>query len=350
MAHINDGSIPGDNDSDFILYPIVDDGLYQHQFSQPQYTTSAGDIVYAPESTGTEVGYTAMLSGEDSALEELQSSDNIKTVTSTFYSLSEQAPGFCIDSYDFHHSFNIPRTIGSYYTTTAALDNTPLEDPRFLISTQAGAIGYQVGSHTEISDYTHSASNSASSSPYSVNEDPWSTTGVASSTENIEAEHGFCSFVGRLCSSLISCGCDILSTADTIASDPSELTNSPQQTHMEDLASSANSPHLSPTLSRTPSCPSSPISPKKTTGRLSPLTSGRSYPTFPYPPPPRRDSIKSTTSSRGSKSPRLEPSEGIRMRSPSSPTGQQPLTGRDTVCSECGKSFRDMRYTQLFYD
>lgn len=221
MAHINEGSIAGDTDSDFILYPIVEDSLYSHQFSQPQYTTSTGDIVYAPESTASELGYTAMLSGEDSSLEELQNSENIKTIPSTFYSLSEQASGFCIDSYDFHHSFNIPRTIGNYFTNSAAQGTTPIDDSRFLISTQGGTIGYQVGTHTEISDYrstssaspttsiggfegicaAHSISSPTSSSPFSVNEDPWNAVGITNSAENMEQGQGYCSFVGRLCSS-----------------------------------------------------------------------------------------------------------------------------------------------------
>lgn len=211
MAHINEGSITGDNDSDFILYPIVDDGLYSHQFSQPQYTTSAGDIVFASNPAATDVDFTAMLSGEDSTLEDLQDSGNFKTIPPTFYSAS----GFCINTFDYPHF--IPRTIGNCFTTAAAQDSTPIGDSRFY-QTQAGAIGYQVGSHTEISDYrstssaspttsiggfegvcaTHSTSSSTSGSPFSVNEDLWSAEGIASSAENVEPEQGFCSFVGKL--------------------------------------------------------------------------------------------------------------------------------------------------------
>jgi len=354
MAHMNEGSIASDNDhSDFILYPIVEDGLYPHQFSQPQYNTSTGEIIYGPGSAASEVDYTAMLSGEDSVLEDIHTSSSTQSIKQVpFYSTSTatyQSSGFCVpnvESYDFHSSFNIPRTIG-IFTTSAGQESTQAtsleEHPRFLIQDPVVPIGYQVGSHPEITDYrstpstspatsiggfegigsgaTHSTVNSTGGSPYNTDED-WGTGAVTSAVDNLDQEPGYCSFV-----------------------DPSTLTNSPpQQPLAEDPASSTNSPHHSPTLPHLPSSPSSPtISRKKATGRVSPFSSGRSHPTFPYPPP-RRDSIKSNSSSRGSKSPALENcDDAIRMHPPSSPTGQQPLVGRDTVCAECGKSFRDMR-------
>jgi hypothetical protein len=377
MAHMNDGSIPsGDEHTDFILYPIVEDGgLYSNQYSQQQYHT-AGEVIYDPRSTVSEVDYTTLLSG-DSAIDDLHSASSAQTrkaIPTNFYSLSDstasayQSHPFClqanVDPYEFQSSYNIPRTIGPIFTTSAEESTIAAsldENPRFLIQAPTFPIGIPIGSHTEASDYrstpsaspatsvggferagsrtTHSSINSAvgslgssrsstHGSPFSTHEDLWST-GVVGTVGTIELEQQQQPYWG---------GNGFIN--------PLDLTNtSPQQTAVEEPVSSATSPSIPPASPHIPPNPSSPpASRKKTTGRLSPFASGRSHPTFPYPPP-RRDSIKSTTSSRGSKSPRLEnPDEASRMRSPSSPTGQQQApTGRDVLCPECGKTFRDMR-------
>lgn len=365
MAHVNEGSVASDNEhTDFILYPIVEDScIYPHQYSQTQFSTSTGEIFYDARSTAPEVDFTAMLSGEDSTLEELHSAPSTqitKTVLPNFYSLSDssaavyQSQGFCLpEAYDFHSSF-IPRTIGNIFTTSAAEDSTltaPIdENPRFLIQAPTFPLGLSLGSHTTTSDFRStpstspgtsiagfegpgsinsaislgSAEGSTRGSPYSNHEDLWSA-GVPDGVENLDQEQGYWA------------GSEFI--------DPQELTHtSPPHTLSDEPASSVASPHLSPTPPRLTSNPPSPIiSRKKIPGRLSPLASGRSHPTFPYPPP-RRDSIKSNSSSRGSKSPRLDSSDdSLRMRSPSSPTSQQPPAGRDAQCPECSKTFRDMR-------
>lgn len=357
MAHVNEGSIA--SDTDFILYPIVEDG-YPHQYSQTQFNTSTGEIFYDPRSAAPEVDYTAMLGAENS-LDQLQSdpsTQNSKTILPGFYSLTDssaaayQSQGFClpanVDSYGFHSPFNIPRTIGNIFTTSTPEDPTlpaPIdESPRFLIQTPTFPIALPLesshyGSTPSTSPATSiggfegassiksalgslgSSKSSTRGSPYSITEDPDSWNGrVPDTDENQEQGQGYW-FI-----------------------DPQQLTNtSPQHTILEP-ASPLASPHLSPISPRLSSNPPSPtISRKKTTGRVSPFTSGRSQLSFPYQPP-RRDSIKSTSSCRGSKSPQLGSSDGsLRMPSPSSPTTQQLPTGRDAVCPECSKTFRDMR-------
>ncbi|KAF8428326.1 hypothetical protein EV426DRAFT_337543 [Tirmania nivea] len=366
MAHINEGSIASDTEhNDFTLYPIVEDSsIYPHQYSQTQFNTSTGEIFYDSRSTASELDYTTMLSAEEPTIDQLHpapSNQNSKIIPPNFYSLSDssaaayQPQGFClpanVDSYGFHSPFNIPRTIGNIFTTSAAEDPTLTasidDNSRFLIQTPTFPIGISLGSHTA-SEYRStpgtspatsiagfegassiksalgsldSSKSSTRGSPYSIHEDldSWNE-GVPDAVENPEQGQGYW-FI-----------------------DPQQLTNTPPQHLSEEPASSVASPHLSPTSPHLSSDPPSPtISRKKTTGRLSPFTPGRIQPSFPYHPS-RRDSIKSTSSSRGSKSPRIDISDdSLRMHSPSSPTAQQLPAGRDAVCPECSRTFRDMR-------
>lgn len=244
MAHVNDGLIASDNEhTDFILYPIVEDAsLYSNQYSQTQYNTT-GEIIYDSRATGSEVDYTAMLSGEDSTLEDLHSAQNSKTIPPNFYSLDSlthspatyQSHGFClpnnVEAYDFHSAY-IPRTIGNLYTTSTAEESTLTasidENPRFLLQAPTFHLGLQLGSHT-VSDYRStpsaspatsiggfegpssginsaigslgSARSSARGSPYSAHEDSWSG-GIAGTVESLEQGPDFwdgSGFIGRLC-------------------------------------------------------------------------------------------------------------------------------------------------------
>ena len=243
MAHVNEGSVASDTEhNDFILYPIVEDGsIYPHQYPQTQFNTSTGEIFYDTRSAAPEVDYTAMLSAEDSTLDQLQSApstQSTKTAPPGFYSLSDssaavyQSQGFClpanVDSYDFHSPFNIPRTVGNIFTTSAAEDPTltaPIdESPRFLIQTPTFPIGLSISSHTA-SDYRSTPSTSPATSlagfggassiksalgslgsskssnrgsPYSIHEDldVWNAR-VPDAVENPEQGHGYW-FIGRL--------------------------------------------------------------------------------------------------------------------------------------------------------
>ena len=355
-----------------------------HQQYQTQFNTHTGEIFYDSRSVASEVDYTALLRGEDPTLDQLHSAPgthNSKTVPPNFYSLSDssavayQSQGFCLPAsgdYDFHSPFNIPRTIGNIFTTSAAEDPTltaPIDDNhRFLVQTPTFPVELSLGSHTA-SDYISTPSTSPATSiagfegasslksaidsskssirgsPNSIPEDLWNG-GIPEAVENLGQGPGYWLVGSR---EFISKWNAILQRGfgtNTTPLDPQELTNtSPQHTLSEEPASSVTSPHLSPTSPHLSSNPPSPtISRRKATGRLSPFASGRSQPSFPYQPP-RRDSIKSTSSSRGSKSPRLDSSDdSLRMHSPSSPTTQQAPSGRDAVCSECSKTFRDMRY------
>jgi len=232
MAHVNEGSLASDTEhNDFILYPIVEDSnIYPHQYSQPQFSTSTGEIFYDTRSTASEMDYTTMLSAEDATLDSAPSAQNSKTIPPNFYSYQSQ--GFCIppnvDSYNFHSSFNIPRTVGSIFTTSAAEDTsfTALideghSDP-LLMQTPTFPLGLSLGSHTA-SDYRStpntspatsiagfegassiksalgslsSSKSSTRGSPYSIHEDPWNG-GVPDSVEHPEQEQGYW-FVGRL--------------------------------------------------------------------------------------------------------------------------------------------------------
>lgn len=335
MAHLNERSISV-NDSeptDFILYPsiVAEDGsLYPQYHPQAHYNTSTTEILYAG-SRSPDVNFTALLGEEDSAM------NSTKQNPADFYSLANSPSttyppqtGFNIistpvDAYSFSSSY-IPRT--SVFNPSAAEQSTIDEShPTFLIHPPTFPTGYpgdyrqtpsaspatSIGGCFEGSVATHSTINSAidslssarsslRSSPYSVHED----LGLEQE-QNINYPY----------------------------IDPSELTTHPH--FVEDPESTVASPILSP-LSPTPS--SNPASPTFPIRRSSPFGSGRSQP-YPYPPS-RRGSKSISPSPRASKSPHLENSdEPLRMRSPSSPTAQP--AGRDAVCPECGKTFRDMR-------
>ena len=117
-------------------------------------------------------------------------------------------------------------------------------------------------------------------------------------------------------------------------------------------ASSRGSPSWHSAHSPPPtSNPSSPELGKRNGGRLSPL---RQYRTAPYPS--RRLSVTSQSSSRSHGSPSglaLELEDiyaavpgDIPRRAPSS-NGSG--SGKDTLCPECKKSFRDLKYASLSF-
>lgn len=329
MAHLNERSISV-NDSeptDFILYPsiAVEDGSLYTQYPQAHYNTSTSEILFAgPRSPHSDVDYTALLAEEDSAM------NSTKQNPADFYSFApspsttyQPQTGYGVttpvDAYSFHQQSYIPRVFNTEqntideghpqlilihpptFPTGYPGDYRPTPSP-----SPATSIGGFEGSVASINSgigSLNSATSSSRGSPYSGHDD----LGLEQ-----EQNVNYPSYI-----------------------DPSELIT---QTHfVEEPESTVASPMLSP-ISPTPS--SNPASPTFPIKRSSPFGSGRRQP-YPYPPS-RRDS-KSISPSRGpSKSPILENSdEPTRMPSPSSPTAQS--AGRDAVCPECGKTFRDMR-------
>ncbi|KAI5810055.1 hypothetical protein DFH27DRAFT_606474 [Peziza echinospora] len=376
MAHMNDGSTPAEG-GDFTDYVLIEDAsLYPHQYSQhpqhpQQYHTSAGEILFDRGIVSD--SYSNMLG--NSSLEDLHSAtQDGKTIQLYTYSDSAaaayQPPSYfsanTISNFDgYHTTAFVPRIFGGSAAEEASHESPIDDDSNYLIP-PAFTHGIQLG-HNDTGDYrstpgaspatsvsgfdgidtgaTHSsihsaaglgsARSSAQASPFSVHEDIWNPPLVQAWDSNFIG--GGTDYISEYIT--LNLGQNHTNTASS--SDPEKLTNGSPH---EEPISRVPSPYL-PASPHPASNPPSPTqSRKRSPGRLSPLTGGRSHPTFPYPPP-RRDSIRSNASSRGSKSPRLESpvEESNRMPSPSSPTGQPAGNGRDSLCPECGKTFRDMR-------
>ncbi|KAL7273576.1 hypothetical protein RUND412_003553 [Rhizina undulata] len=377
--------------ADFVLYDQQNDDLYfrtQHFHSHPypesispaEHFSAATVASRNHFSTISPSSYTAMLGGESTA-EDLHSHHQTVSEAShkAFYSLSpvsqalagEMSTATSAPPFDFiFHGYSaseIPRSISMYedhntapdiminpptfsYASTSHSSHLGQREYRSTTASPATSAGGAFEAHSSISGHSGSESGSIIGSPFNP------TMGVEENLQELAFNTAF--------------------VDPTI--DPNLIHHSPQQLEPEPLMGS-------PTWTATHSPPpnSNPSSPEMGRRRhtLSPYTQ-HTHRVAPYPQGSRRpslSSVKSRSSGRGSPSGfpidfneeiytsemmREQPQRASSMESHQTRGGRATSTAgsahgghgnvsssntvtKDSVCPECGKSFRDLRAHQL---